>query len=76
MGKNETSGVEVLLISPADPENPHIRGAQDLIELLKDVEHLLPPFRAVFSPHDNPSLLSDYRVKKFLVDAAANGTCE
>ncbi|KAJ7719085.1 hypothetical protein DFH07DRAFT_872353 [Mycena maculata] len=37
-----------------------IRGSEDIIDLLGDVEEFLPPFRAVFSPHDAPNRLSDY----------------
>jgi hypothetical protein len=31
-------------------------GGFQLIELLREVEAELPPFRAVFSPHDNPNV--------------------
>ncbi|KAJ7721132.1 glycosyl transferase family 90-domain-containing protein [Mycena metata] len=34
-------------------------GGFQLIELLREVEGALPPFRAVFSPHDNPNLVLD-----------------
>lgn len=45
--------------------------AKEMVDLLKDVEHLLPPFRAVFSPWDNPSLFSDYQVKAAALEASA-----
>ncbi|KAJ7851463.1 hypothetical protein B0H13DRAFT_2284546, partial [Mycena leptocephala] len=46
------------------PENEAVRfelatGGFQIIELLKEVEADLPPFRAVFSPHDNPNLVID-----------------
>ncbi|KAF8184821.1 glycosyl transferase family 90-domain-containing protein [Pholiota molesta] len=41
-----------------------------MIELLEDVDHLLPPFRAVFSPHDNPNLPTDYELKRQALRAA------
>ncbi|KAJ7080641.1 glycosyl transferase family 90-domain-containing protein [Mycena belliarum] len=48
-------------------------GAFQIIDLLADVEHDIPPFRAVFSPHDNPNLATDYELKKLALDAAAAG---
>jgi hypothetical protein len=43
------------------PADPAVRlelatGGFQLIELLSEVEAELPPFRAVFSPHDNPNV--------------------
>jgi hypothetical protein len=52
-----------------------LRGAEEILDLLYDVEHLLPPFRIVVSPHDNPNLLSDYFIKNATLEAAAAGTC-
>ncbi|KAJ6555186.1 glycosyl transferase family 90-domain-containing protein [Mycena vulgaris] len=48
-------------------------GAFQIIELLAEVERDIPPFRAVFSPHDNPNLVTDYELKKLALDAAAAG---
>lgn len=80
LGKDELSGVKIVNTSFSDPANweeKHLlRGAQDLVNLLRSIEHLLPPFRAVFSPHDNPNLLSDYGAKKMALDAAAKRSCE
>ncbi|KAJ7347919.1 hypothetical protein DFH08DRAFT_698741, partial [Mycena albidolilacea] len=49
-------------------------GGFQLIELLREVEAELPPFRAVFSPHDNPNVGLD--VSGFLqaLEAARKGT--
>jgi hypothetical protein len=52
------------------------KGAYEMIELLEDVDHLLPPFRAVFSPHDNPNLPTDYELKRQALRAARARTCE
>ncbi|KAF9470694.1 hypothetical protein BDN70DRAFT_998858 [Pholiota conissans] len=49
------------------------KGAYEMIELLEDVEHLLPPFRAVFSPHDNPNLPTDCELKRQALRAAQAG---
>ena len=53
-----------------------LRGLNEILDLLKPIEHLLPPFRAIFSPHDNPNLLTDYYVKKAFLDAAKEGKCK
>ncbi|KAJ3507361.1 hypothetical protein NLJ89_g6348 [Agrocybe chaxingu] len=47
------------------------KGAYEIMELLKEVESSIPPFRAVFSPHDNPNLVTDYALRKMAIEAAA-----
>ncbi|OJA20997.1 hypothetical protein AZE42_09122 [Rhizopogon vesiculosus] len=59
---------------PPDSEERLTRIIQNILILLDDVEHSLPPFRAVFSPHDGPNMLSDYGVKSMALAAAANGS--
>ncbi|KAF8066953.1 hypothetical protein FPV67DRAFT_1768934 [Lyophyllum atratum] len=49
-------------------------GATHVIDLLKDVEEFIPPFRAVFSPHDNPNLHTDFELKTEALKHAAAGT--
>ncbi|KAJ7171152.1 glycosyl transferase family 90-domain-containing protein [Mycena filopes] len=49
-------------------------GGFQMIELLKEVEEALPPFRAVFSPHDNPNLVLDYQLRQQALTAAKAGT--
>ncbi|KAF7368754.1 SPX domain-containing protein [Mycena venus] len=44
-------------------------GGFQIIELLREVEAELPPFRAVFSPHDNPNLVIDVSMSAFSVSA-------
>lgn len=77
LGKNETSDVSVLKVSFSAPMewDPQalLGGADHIIELLKDVQHHLPPFRAVISPHDSPTLFTDYEIKKTALDAALRG---
>ncbi|KAF7980093.1 hypothetical protein HWV62_39904 [Athelia sp. TMB] len=48
--------------------------AEEMISTLKPVQQHIPPFRAVFSPHDNPNLLTDWEVKNLLIEAAEAGT--
>ncbi|KAF9489272.1 hypothetical protein BDN71DRAFT_1456377 [Pleurotus eryngii] len=55
------------------PMEALISGYQGLFDLLKHVEHMLPPFRIPVSPHDNPNLVSDYEVKTAALNAAAAG---
>ncbi|KAF7368753.1 hypothetical protein MVEN_00200300 [Mycena venus] len=51
-------------------------GGFQIIELLKEVEAELPPFRAVFSPHDNPNLVVDWELRQQALDAAKAGTSD
>ncbi|PPR01008.1 hypothetical protein CVT24_000589 [Panaeolus cyanescens] len=48
-------------------------GAFGLFDLLDEVEDYLPPFRAVFSPHDNPSLLRDWETMSEAADSIKRG---
>ena len=50
-------------------------GAFQIMELLADVEKFIPPFRAIFSPHDNPNLHTDFELKSQALKHAAAGTC-
>lgn len=72
---NMTSPVALVNYTFADPEHwkekNALRGADDIVELLKDVQQHLPPFRAVISPMDNPMLLADARTRGQLLTAAA-----
>jgi len=61
---------------PPDSEERLTRTIRKILVLLEGIEHYLPPFRAVFSPHDGPNMLSDYRVKSMALAAAANGSSE
>lgn len=56
---------------PQDNTEMLLGRIDNVLRLLQDIEHLLPPFRAVFSPHDNPSMLSDHGVKSKALEAAA-----
>ncbi len=43
---------------------------------LRLIDHLLPDFRAVVSPDDNPNLVMDWRSKDKIMVSVENGTCE
>lgn len=64
--------------SPADENVKYeqTKGANYVIDVLADVEEYLPPFRAVFSPHDNPNLHSDWELREEALDAARHGKCK
>lgn len=53
-----------------------IRGSTRVMELLKEIEKELPPFRINFTPHDGPGKLTDYEVKNALLNAARLGECK
>ncbi|KAJ6480242.1 glycosyl transferase family 90-domain-containing protein [Mycena sanguinolenta] len=48
-------------------------GGFQIIDMLRDVEEELPPFRAVFSPHDNPNLVLDHELREMALEAAKKG---
>jgi hypothetical protein len=49
-------------------------GIHNIIALVREVEHELPPLRITVSPFDNPDMLSDWYIKTIALEAAANGT--
>jgi len=76
LGKAE--GEPLHIITDKLPDDPVISeslltGGYEMIGLLEDVQHLLPPFRAVFSPHDSASIFIDHAAKSLALKAAANG---
>ena len=77
LGKTSTSGISVVNTSfEAGKYNQLIKGSETIVDLLEDVREFLPPFRAVFSPHDGPNRLSDYAVKSATLKAAATRKCK
>jgi hypothetical protein len=52
-----------------------LSGGYEIIDMLQDVRHLIPPFRAVFSPHDNPNLPVDHELRSQAIEAATRGKC-
>jgi hypothetical protein len=79
VGKEASGPIQKLGVSSVDSANPEYRGDQhfgEILHILKDVEHHLPPFRAVFSPHDNPRMFWDRKMKDVLLVAASSGDRE
>lgn len=80
LGKVE--GSEVTLIASALPENDpefstkfHLGKAKQIMDILNKFSEFIPSFKAVFSPHDNPNMLTDWELKTQALEAAANETC-
>ncbi|KAK2467913.1 hypothetical protein APHAL10511_000208 [Amanita phalloides] len=50
-----------------------IHGSKAIIDLLSEIEDILPDFRMVLSPHDGPNRLSDHSVREAALRAAHDG---
>jgi hypothetical protein len=75
LGKvGDTIAIVKYNLSSGDANSNLLFGAHDVINLLQDVQHHIPSFRAVFSPHDNPNLPMDHELRTLAVEAAAKGT--
>ena len=79
LGKMEDGPLRI--IADELPEDPIKRknllvGAHEMIRLLEDIQHLLPSFRAVFSPHDSASIFINHGAKSKALKAAASGKGE
>ena len=79
ISRNETHMTDLSRTAFSTPdkwqERALLRGLDEILDLLEPVEYLLPPFRAIISPHDNPNLLSDYNVKQEFLKAARENRC-
>lgn len=81
IGKSEDSNITMvtsaLLSEPSQdfPLEYHLAKAKEIADLLKDVSKFIPPFRAVFSPEDNPVMAADWALKSQALQAAAARTC-
>ena len=80
LGKTKNSEVTMVASAlpepgPDSPTKNYIAQAKEFADLLNQVSEFIPPFRAVFSPHDNPSRTTDWEVRTQALEAAAAGTC-
>jgi hypothetical protein len=80
LGKTEDSGLTLVawaLPGPGDgfPLEYHLSKAREIADMLKNVSQFIPPFRAVFSPHDNPYVATHWELKAQALHAAAAQTC-
>ncbi|KAG5645977.1 hypothetical protein DXG03_004769 [Asterophora parasitica] len=77
IGKTADGPIE--LVNSSLPGNAKVQhdlagGAYEIMDLLEDVTQFLPAFRAIFSPHDNPNLPTDFELKQQALKHAAAGT--
>ncbi|KAF8217988.1 glycosyl transferase family 90-domain-containing protein [Mycena galopus ATCC 62051] len=77
IGKNATEG-ELAMLNFTLPADEKVRlvlasGGFELMEMMDEVAHELPPFRAVFSPHDAPSIFMDHELRQQALQAAKKG---
>jgi hypothetical protein len=79
IGKVKDGHINILNYTLKDGDETRINllnAGFEFIDLLEDVQDKIPPFRAVFSPHDNPNLPTDWELKEMALSAAARGKCE
>lgn len=79
LGKTAKGPID--LVNATLPGNANVHhdlaeGAFQIMALLEDVEQFIPPFRAIFSPHDNPNLHTNFELKAKALRHAASGTCK
>jgi len=78
LGKTEQDS-NVTLLTDTLPENTsatkyHIVTAKKIAGMVDEVSKYIPPFRALFSPHDNPNRMTDWGLRTLAIEAAAAGT--
>ena len=69
------NGTKIGVVNHALNNEHLIKNSEPVVRLLGYIDEFLPPFRAVFSPHDSPGRLSDYGVKSAALRAAHNSSC-
>ena len=60
---------------PDSPTRHFVAQANEIADMLSQVSDFIPPFRATFSPHDNPHVVADWTLKAHALQAATAGTC-
>ncbi|KAF9267963.1 hypothetical protein L218DRAFT_995514 [Marasmius fiardii PR-910] len=74
IGKTASTNVTIVRTSFREGDYDRlIQATPAIVDLLKEVEEHLPPFRATFSPHDGPNRLSDFEVRNAALEAANRG---
>jgi hypothetical protein len=74
IGKNADGKLDILRTSFRDGNEQLIVGAELIVKTLRDIEDVLPSFRATFSPHDGPNLMTDYVVRNTFLEAASTNS--
>ena len=81
IGKDKDADPITLLTMTLDKKSLHrleafkksTAGAQ--MEIIKDVQQFIPPFRATLRPHDNPTLFADWSWRRQAREAAKYRSC-
>ncbi|KAJ3886481.1 glycosyl transferase family 90-domain-containing protein [Lentinula edodes] len=72
IGKNAEGKLDILQTSFQEGAYDQLIWiANKVLDILRDIEDDLPFFRATFTPHDGPNLMTDYVVKSTLLEAAS-----
>lgn len=76
IGKNAEGKLDILQTSFQEGAYDQLIWiANKVLDILRDIEDDLPFFRATFTPHDGPNLMTDYVVKSTLLEAASTDSC-
>jgi hypothetical protein len=76
LGRVGAHGVMVVNMSlPNQGMKGHLQGAYEIADTLAPVQEHLPPFRAVFSPHDNPTVGLSAEWRALALKAVREGRC-
>jgi hypothetical protein len=77
LGRVGAHGVMVVNMSlPNNGMKGYLQGAYEIADTLAPVHEHLPPFRAVFSPHDNPTIGFSAEWRALALKAVREGRCE
>lgn len=68
------SGLETVHSTFPETDHHSPKRIQEFIGMTEAYGSDLPPMRIVFSPHDNPSMHTDWRIKHLALEAAKSGT--
>ncbi|KAJ7840853.1 glycosyl transferase family 90-domain-containing protein, partial [Mycena olivaceomarginata] len=74
IGKNGDGYGGLEMLNYTLPQDALAAPGFEIIELMREVEAELPPFRAAFNPYDAPNLVLDYELRQQALDAARKGT--
>lgn len=68
------SGLEIVHSTLPDADHDSRKRIEEMIEMTEEYGGDLPPMRIVISPHDNPDMHTDWRIKHLALEAAKTGT--
>ncbi|KAJ4474319.1 glycosyl transferase family 90-domain-containing protein [Lentinula aciculospora] len=74
IGRNADGKLDVVKTSFNSAYDQLLSTANKVLDILRDIEDELPSFRATFTPHDGPNLMTDFVVKSTLLEAASTNS--